>query len=109
MVLRRQPRLAWQIVSHKGMRPLVPAALLGLGASSLALARTSYAFRGMVCAQVAFYACAAVGKRDEARRRHRRWAYLPYYFCRMNVASVHGLFGLARKRRDAAWTRVARG
>jgi hypothetical protein len=105
----RQPRLAWQVLSHKGLRPLVPAALLAYGASSLSLARTNRSARAMVAAEAAFYVCALLGRRDEARGRYRRWTYFPYYFCRMNAAAMSGLVGLARRRQGAAWTRVARG
>lgn len=104
----RQPRLAWQVVSHKGMRPLVPGALLALGTSSLWLARGQRPARAVAAAQIAFYLCAALGRRDEARGRHRRWTYLPYYFCRMNGASVTGLATLGLRRLDPVWTRVPR-
>jgi poly-beta-1,6-N-acetyl-D-glucosamine synthase len=105
----RQPRLAWQVVSHKGMRPLVPGALMALGASSLWLARSRRAARAVAIVETGFYLCAVLGRRDEARGRHRRWTYFPYYFCRMNGAAVEGLVALARHQLDAAWTRVPRG
>ena len=107
-LVSRQPRLAWQVVSHKGMRPLVPGALVALGTSSLRLARRKRAARAAAVAQIGFYLCAALGRRDEARGRRRRWTYLPYYFCRMNGAAIEGLTALARGRFDAAWTRVPR-
>ena len=40
-MLRSQPRLAWQVISHKGLRPLVPWALLIAAASNLRLAQAS--------------------------------------------------------------------
>lgn len=108
-LVARQPRLAWQVISHKGMRPLVPGALAALAASSLRLAPGARIARAAVAAQLGFYSCAALGRRDEARGRHRRLTYLPYYFCRMQGASVSGLVALARRQLDAAWTRVPRG
>jgi cellulose synthase/poly-beta-1,6-N-acetylglucosamine synthase-like glycosyltransferase len=105
----RQPRLAWQVLSHKGLRPVVPLGLLGAAASSVSLGRTRGWARAAVGAQAAFYLAAAVGYRRELRGRPLRGTYLPYYFCRMNVATVAGLYAYLRKRRNPAWVRVARG
>jgi biofilm PGA synthesis N-glycosyltransferase PgaC len=105
----RQPRLAWQVVSHKGMRPIVPAALMALAASSFWLAPRRRTAGVAASAQLGFCLCAALGRRDAKHGRHRRWTYFPYYFLRMNGASVEGLIALARRRLDAAWTRVPRG
>jgi len=108
-MLRSNPRLAWQVISHKGLRPLVPGALVGLAAGSAPLARSSTAARLATAAQLLFYAGAAVGWHDARRGRRRRWSYLPYFFCRMNVASLRGLGDYATGRREAVWARVQRG
>ncbi len=108
-MLRSNPRLAWQVISHKGLRPLVPGALVGLAAGSAPLARSSTAARLATVAQLLFYAGAAVGWHDARRGRRRRWSYLPYFFCRMNVASLRGLGDYATGRREAVWARVQRG
>jgi hypothetical protein len=50
-----------------------------------------------------------VGARDERRGRRRRALYLPYFFCRMNLATLRGLRDFALGRHDAVWTRVRRG
>jgi cellulose synthase/poly-beta-1,6-N-acetylglucosamine synthase-like glycosyltransferase len=105
----RQPRLAWQVLSHKGLRPVVPLGLLGAAASSVSLGRRRGWARAAVGAQAAFYLAAAVGYRREVRGRPLHGTYLPYYFCRMNVATVAGLYGYLRGRRNPAWVRVARG
>jgi biofilm PGA synthesis N-glycosyltransferase PgaC len=106
---RRDPRLAWQVVSHKGLRPLVPGALAAAALSNAALARDRRWARAAVAAQVAFYGAALAGALDERRGRRRRALYLPYFFCRMNLATLRGLRDLALGRRDAVWTRVRRG
>ena len=108
-MLRTNPRLAWQVISHKGLRPLVPGALLGLAAATAPLARTSAVARLAAVGQLVFYAGAAVGWQDARRGRHRRWSYLPYFFCRMNAASLRGLRDFATGRREAVWARVQRG
>lgn len=108
-LLRADPRLAWQVVSHKALRPLVPWAMATALLSNLALARRSVLARGLLAAQAGFYALAARGRTDEARGRRRTLTYLPYYFCHMNVASLQGLRAFLRHDRTGTWTRVARG
>jgi cellulose synthase/poly-beta-1,6-N-acetylglucosamine synthase-like glycosyltransferase len=108
-MVRSDPRLAWQVISHKGLRPLVPGALLGLAAGCAPLVRRSTVARAAAAGQVVFYAGAVVGWNDARRGRRRRWSYLPYFFCRMNAASLQGLRDFVTGRREAVWARVQRG
>lgn len=108
-LLRSHPRLAWQVISHKGLRPLVPWALVVAAASNLRLAPTRAWARGMLAIQTAFYAAAILGWRDAGIGRHRLWTYLPFYFCRMNFAALRGLRDFMTGRYSAAWDRVRRG
>jgi hypothetical protein len=59
--------------------------------------------------QLAFYATALIGRRNERTGRRSRIPYLAYYFCRMNAATVRGLRDFIRGRREAVWARVERG
>lgn len=107
---RRRPVLAWQIASHKAARPLVPWALAAIAGSSAVLAPRRRWARRFGAAQAAFYAVAAVGWRDERRGRRGRVTYLPYYFCRMNLAALAGLRRfLAGGAHGGLWERVSRG
>ncbi len=106
---RRQPRLAWQLFSHKVTRPLIPGALIVLAASNGALARRGRFARGAAAGQVALYVAALHGWRAERSGRRNRLTYLPYYFCRMNLATLSGPLSLLRGRQSAAWVRVRRG
>lgn len=108
-LLRRNPQLAWQVVSHKGLRPIVPAALLAAGTSSAVLAPSRPLARVLATVQAACYGAALVGWWNERRGSRNRVFYLPYYFCRMNVATVRGVRNFASGRRDAVWTKVRRG
>jgi cellulose synthase/poly-beta-1,6-N-acetylglucosamine synthase-like glycosyltransferase len=104
-----QPRLAWQLISHKLTRPLLPAALAVLGVSNGALARRNRAARALAAAQLVFYGAAVHGWRTERAGARNRLTYVPYYFCRMNLATVRGPLSLARRRQSVTWTRVRRG
>ena len=109
VLLRSHPRLAWQVISHKGLRPVVPWALLVAVASNLRLARSRPWARALLVLQAAFYATALLGWRNERAGHGSRWTYLPFYFCRMNVATLSGLRDFAAGRHEAVWTRVRRG
>lgn len=109
-LVREDPVLAWQALSHKGLRPLVPWALAAAAASNAALARGPGWARLLLALQVGFYGTAAAGWLNERKgRRHNRVLYLPYYFCRMNLATVRGLRDYAGGRREAVWAKVRRG
>jgi biofilm PGA synthesis N-glycosyltransferase PgaC len=108
-LLRERPFLAWQVISHKGLRPAVPWALLLALFSNLRLARLSLRLRLMASGQLVFYLAAALGWEQERRGRRNRLTYLPFYFCRMNIATIRGLRDWLTGRQDAVWARVRRG
>jgi biofilm PGA synthesis N-glycosyltransferase PgaC len=105
----RRPCLAWQVASHKAARPLIPWALASLAASTAALAPQARWARRFGAAQGAFYAAAVAGWHDERRGRRNRWTYLPYYFCRMNLAALAGLRHVLASDDRGLWERVSRG
>jgi cellulose synthase/poly-beta-1,6-N-acetylglucosamine synthase-like glycosyltransferase len=108
-VARRNPGFAFRVVSHKGLRPLVPWALGAAAISSLATGRRRRWSRAALAAQSVFYGAAVAGMVSERSGRRPRLLYLPYWFCRMNLATLSGLADLARGRHDAVWVRVRRG
>jgi poly-beta-1,6-N-acetyl-D-glucosamine synthase len=105
----RDPQLAWQVVSHKGMRPLVPGFLLVALLSSATLARRRPWGWAIVAGQAAFAGAALAGWRGERSGSRQRLTYLPFYFVRMNVATVRGIRDFLGGQREAVWQRVERG
>lgn len=108
-VVRRNPRLAFEVVSHKGLRPLMPWALAAAALSNARLARERGWARATAAGQLAFYAAALAGWRQERAGKRNRALYLPYYFCRMNLATLDGLRNFLGGRHEAVWARVKRG
>lgn len=108
-LVRRNPRLAWQLVSHKGLRPLVPWALLAIIVLNVPLARRTRWAALALASQTVFYGAAGGGWVCERVGRRSRVLYLPYYFCRMNIAALRGLRDFAVGRREHVWARVKRG
>ena len=108
-LLRRRPMLALQVIAHKGLRPLVPFALIVALASNVVLALEHRWAAWLLLLQAAFYAAAMLGWAVEATGRRSRLLYVPYYFCRMHVAALAGFRDFAARRQEAVWAKVRRG
>jgi biofilm PGA synthesis N-glycosyltransferase PgaC len=108
-LLRRRPLLALQVISHKGLRPLVPFALIVALLSNAVLAVNHRWAAWLLLAQAAFYTAAMLGWAAEATGRRSKLFYVPYYFCRMHVAALAGFRAFAARRQEAVWAKVRRG
>jgi len=96
--------LAWQLVSHKIIRWLVPV-FMALALLSNAFL-TGLAFRTLFVLQISFYLMALSGLVAD-RRKVRLAALLrvPYYFCVINLASLVGLWRYVCHIPLKAWQR----
>jgi cellulose synthase/poly-beta-1,6-N-acetylglucosamine synthase-like glycosyltransferase len=92
-----------QLLSHKVMRYLVPFFLMGLFASSAALASGSLMFRLIFAAQIACYACPALAWMLDRVGIRSRLLALPQYFMLANLASLIGCYKFLRGQRYASW------
>ncbi len=107
-LMLRQPGLAWKLVSHKGLRPLVPFWMIAAFASNVVLAFNHVWAQALLAAQLVFYALAVLGWLADRAGRQTRILFLPYYFCRANLATLNGLWNFATGRQEAVWQRVRR-
>jgi len=100
----RHPWLAFQLVSHKVLRWMVPILLLlilvGSGANW-----DSLAWRAVFLAQVLFYVFVLTSVFVPF---HRRWKALglPLFFCTLNAAALVGLLEISRGRKFTTWETV---
>jgi cellulose synthase/poly-beta-1,6-N-acetylglucosamine synthase-like glycosyltransferase len=108
-LLRRRPLLALQVISHKGLRPLVPFALIVALLSNVVLAAQHRWAAWLLLLQAAFYTAAMLGWAAEAAGRRNRLFYVPYYFCRMHIAALSGFRDFVSRRQEAVWAKVRRG
>lgn len=93
-------------LSHKVLRWIAPALLILMAVTSVLLSAQPFFF-ALTVAQGAFYTLAAFGWL--ARRRQRTLAlYVPFYFCAMNLAALHGLARFLRGRYTPAWRKAER-
>ncbi len=110
LVLRR-PGYAFQLVSHKGLRLLVPwAVVTGVVATvALAVTTTSPVPRVLLALGAAFVVTAAAGWHADRVRQARHWTWLPYYLCRVAVAGMAGSVQALSRSNGALWAKVPRG
>lgn len=114
----RQPLVAWQMISHKLLRPLVPLAMIGaLAANLIAVIRPSLVagtslrhltppFNWLLfLSQVIFYSLAWLGGRVPHKSK---LLYLPTFLVNSNMAAVIGLYRFLVGGQSTRWQRVPR-
>ena len=112
-----RPLVAWMLISHKLLRPLVPLGMIGAALTSvlsvlipadegglLALAGGSGV--AMLAAQLVFYGMAAAG--PVLQPVFGRLAYVPRFLVDSNVAALRGLWRHLTGGQSAAWVRASR-
>ncbi len=108
MVVKR-PGLAVKLISHKGLRPLVPLWMISAFAANVVLSFDHLWAQALLAAQIAFYSLAVIGWVADRAGKRNRFLFLPYYFCRANLATLGGIWNFVTGRHDAVWQRVRRG
>ncbi len=117
----RRPLVAWQILSHKFLRPLVPLAMIGtLVTNLLAVFRPYQAGQRrllnlappfhwlLLLLQAAFYALAWFGRGLERGSRWGKLFYLPTFLVNSNMAALIGLYRFLTGQQTSLWQRVPR-
>ena len=103
------PLLAFQILSHKVVRWLVPVLLLVLLAAGAAAAAEGVEPYGkLLAAQLGLYGLALLGGLFPRRCGRLTLFYLPAYFCAINIGALLGLLGALRGERHTVWEPVTR-
>lgn len=100
--------VAWQLVSHKLLRLLVPFFLGGIFISNLFLAAGDF-YAWTLILQLGFYGLALAGYLNETMRRNPErlgLAAIPYTFCVLNFAAAAALYRFALGRTKAAWEKA---
>ena len=96
--------VAFQLLSHKIMRWMVPFFLIGVLVCSL-LASAAPWIQALLTLQVAFYLVALVSIRIPLHRISKVLG-IPIYFCTLNAAALISFVELSRGRRYVIWDPV---
>ena len=100
-----QPRHWLALVSHKVLRWLVPLFQILVLLSSVTLWQEPF-YRWMIWGQCLFYALAVAGWAVERSRKAPKIAYLSYYFCLVNLASLLAIVKFARGTLSPTWQTI---
>ncbi len=99
----RHPWFATLLWSHRVLRWLVPVFLLVLLGASAALAGRGGFYALVLLAQVAVYGAGLLAFALERARVRVPGAFIPLYFCVVNLAPLLALAWLARGERKVVW------
>ena len=99
----RHPWFATLLWSHRVLRWLVPVFLLLLLGASVPLASRGLVFQLVLAAQLAVYGSGAIAYGLERLRVRLPGAFIPLYFCVVNLAPLLALAWLARGEKKVVW------
>jgi hypothetical protein len=102
----RHGLFAFQLISHKVARYLVPWLLVGALLSNLAAGRSTPALNTTLIIQAAFYSMAICGAMMERLRISTRILAIPSYFVLANVAAAIGLIKFFLGHSHIVWEPV---
>ena len=97
------PFVAFQLLSHKVLRWLVPVFCIIIFLTSLLLAATSVVYMSLFILQCLFYLLAFAGFILEKRGFRWKALYLPMYFTIVNAASLVSLFKVFKGENIVVW------
>jgi cellulose synthase/poly-beta-1,6-N-acetylglucosamine synthase-like glycosyltransferase len=101
----KYPFVAFQLISHKVLRWLIPFFLAIIFVSNAFILDNAF-YRFVFLAQVVFYLSALFAWVMDKYGKKVRILFLPLYFCVVNLASVQAIFNLIKGRKMAVWETV---
>lgn len=104
----RHPFVAFQLLTHKVLRWLVPVLLLVVLCANVALAGRAVFYSVLVILQFVFYAIALLGFFAERRRLRIGPLAIPLYFVTINLAAAVAMVRLWKGHKAVTWETVRR-
>ncbi|WP_417518026.1 glycosyltransferase family 2 protein [Marinobacter sp.] len=96
---------AFEVISHKLLRWLIPLFLvIGVAGSALLAAKGVLLFQLITFGSFTLLALATVGNLSSQRNDLPVWLSVPYYFVLVNVYSVRGVLSAARGETQVTWS-----
>ena len=100
---KKYPFVAFQLISHKLLRWLVPIFTIIVFISNVLLFTANTFYSLLFLGQIFFYGLAVTGYFKEKKGVHKIYFYLPLYFCTVNLASLISIFKVLRKEHIVTW------
>lgn len=96
---------AWEVISHKLLRWLIPLFLLIGAVGSLLLALAGYGFFQLISLGVVLLlVLAAIGHLVSNKNALPVWVSVPYYFVMVNLYSLRGILKALRGETQVTWS-----
>ena len=95
--------IAFQLISHKVLRWLIPLFLLTLYITSILLLNKNLLYKIAFLLQTLFYLSALIGFLMDFLTKKVKIFSLPLYFCVLNIASAIALIKTSMKRKSVTW------
>ncbi len=99
----KYPFVAFQLISHKVLRWMVPLFMIAAFFTNLLLIKGSYFYFFLFLGQVIFYGLSIAGYYLEKKGLHKFIFYLPLYFCTVNVAALISMYKVFRNENIITW------
>ena len=101
---RKNGVFAWEVISHKLLRWLIPVFLvLGVAGSALLAAQGLSLFQLITFGSLALLALATAGHLSKNKNDLPVWLSVPYYFVLVNAYSVRGVLSAVRGETQVTW------
>ncbi len=101
---------AWQVVSHKLLRWLIPLFLAIAVTGSALLAMLGYGFFQLITfGALAILLLAWLGHRTKDKNALPEWVSVPYYFVMVNLYSLKGILRAMRGETQVTWSSARPG
>lgn len=100
---KKYPFVAFQLISHKLLRWMVPVFAIVVFISNMILVNASFFYALLFVCQIFFYVLALAGYYLERKRFHKILFYIPLYFCTVNLAALISIFRVMRKKNIVTW------
>lgn len=95
---------AFEVISHKLLRWLIPVfLLLGVAGSTLLAANALWPFQLITTGSLILVLLALLGARSEDKRALPFWISVPYYFVMVNLYAVKGIIRALQGRTQVTW------
>jgi len=99
----KYPFVAFQLISHKLLRWMVPVFATIAFLSNAMLVTTSWFYAALFFCQLIFYGLALLGYILEKKGINKKIFYLPLYFCIVNLASLISMYKVLKKKNIVTW------
>lgn len=98
----KRPWLLFQLLSHKGLRLLIPFLIISAYVSNGFMLSSPW-YRATFAAQTAFFIAALLGESPRLRRLGGALLAGPHYLCMLNLAALVGLHRTVWQRSNVVW------